>query len=394
MPNIIDADGIHTESYQESYENLVNALKGIYGEINTESNSPDGQAIGIYTQGKQDILDLAVSMYNCLDPDKCDGNAQDILYKLNGLIRKASKFTFVRVNISTNKSVNLKGLDADVANENATAFTVSDTNGNQYYLVNSQTLPVGVTTCEFRAAKSGAIEVTPNSITNLVTVILGVESAINPGKEYSKGSNRETNAEFRIRRAKSTAAPSQGFNDGLEAQILNINEVTDVIIDNNRTNVQNANGTPAHTIWVIVEGGTDEEIAQAIYRNVTDGCGMRGTIKVPVQKKNGRYEDIYFDRVQLEKLYIKANIKNTGGSSNIIDVNLIEDQLIKTLTFRSGNPINSSDVNCLLKSFISGGYPYDVKLSLNNSTWVDLVTPSSIQKKFYLTADTITLTVS
>lgn len=57
-------------------------------------------------------------------------------------------------------------------------------------------------------------------------------------------------------------------------------------------------------------------------------------------------------------------------------------------------PINSAEVNCLLKSLISGGYPYDVKLSLNNSTWVDLVTPTSIQKKFYLTADKITLTVS
>ena len=391
MSNIIDADGIHTDSYNETYESLVNSLSGIYGDINTESNSPDGQAIGIFTQATQDMLDLAVSMYNCIDPDKADGYSQDILYKLNGIKRKASKFTFVRVNITTNRSVSLMGLDENVNKEDASAFTISDINGNQYYLLNSQTLPVGVTTCEFRAAKAGAIEVTPNTITNLVSVIIGVQSVINPGKEYSKGEDQETNANFRLRRAKGTALPSQGFNDSLESQILNINEVTDVVIDNNRTDVENANGTPAHTIWVIVEGGSDTEIAEKIYSNVTDGCGMRGDVKVAVQKKNGRYEDIYFDRVILEKLYIKANIKNTSGS--IIDTQPIKDNLVKSLTFTVGDGINSADVSCLMKSLIQGGFPYDVKLSLDNADWQDIVSPSSIQKKFVLTADRITLDV-
>lgn len=391
--NFIDKDGLHTESYEESFNAIVEAYKIIYGSsINTDSNSPDGQVIGIYAQAKQDMLDLITQIYNCFNVDTVIGRAQDVLYKLIGIFRKSSEFTFVRVFVTTNRSISLQGLDDKILDTDVTGYTASDMNGNQFILVNSISLGVGIHSLEFRAKEAGAIECLPNTIVNPVTVVLGVVSVNNPEREYFRGEDEETDADFRLRMAKSTAISAQGFDDSLEAQILNIATVTDCHIEDNRKKQTDAYGTEGHTVWCIVEGGNDDEIARVLYGNVTQGAGMRGEIVKVIKKKNGLYEDIMFDRGKPIPLYIKCALQNL--STYPIDEQFIKNQLATKLFYKLNEAVDTSDISCLLKTFGKDFVPFNIDVSLDNENWYKYLKTPTPQNKFYVSESNITIEIT
>ena len=395
MANYIDENGIHIDSLKDIVSNLITSFQTIYGHvIILDSNTPDGQMINIFAQSKEDTLQMAVNVYNSFNPDLVVGQAQDRLYKLVGLYRNQAKFSFVNVNITVDRALNLSGLDSNIDAEGGAGYTVSDTNGTEFILANSVSLSsAGTYLLEFRAKNSGAVEVAPNSITNMNTVLLGVVSVNNPESQFLTGNSVETDSQFRIRFNKSRSISSQGFNDGLLAQLLAVNNVSQAGVYQNRTNTTDSDGTPAHTIWVIVEGGAVEDIANVIYANLTDGCGMRGETSYTIQKQNGANQIILFDRPISQNLYIQGDLQNLGSTD--LDVNTIIQELINNMTFDIYEGASSSDITCALNSIANGSFvPYNIQVSTNNSTWSSYVQPTTKQNYFVLNAANINLTES
>lgn len=395
MANYIDENGIHIDSLNDIVSNLNTSFQTIYGQdIILDSNTPDGQMINIFAQSKADTLQMAVNVYNSFNPDLVIGQAQDRLYKLVGLYRNQAKFSFVNVNITVDRALNLSGLDSNIDAEGGAGYTVSDTNGTEFILANSVSLSsAGTYLLEFRAKNSGAVEVAPNSITNMNTVLLGVVSVNNPESQFLTGNSVETDSQFRIRFNKSRSISSQGFNDGLLAQLLAVNNVSQAVVYQNRTNTTDSDGTPAHTIWVIVEGGAVEDIANVIYANLTDGCGMRGETSYTIQKQNGANQIILFDRPVSQNLYIQGDLQNLGSTG--LDVNTIVQELINNMTFDIYEGASSSDITCALNSIANGSFvPYNIQVSTNNSTWSSYVQPTTKQNYFVLSAANINLTES
>lgn len=393
MANEINANGIETEDLQTIIDKLTIEFKNIYGQdINLEQSTPDGQLINIFAQAKIDTLNLAVQLYNLFNSETVIGRAQDNLYKLVGLYRKSSQFSFVQVNVTTTQAVNLEGLDDDIENINGVGYTVSDTNGNNFILTNSAAITgAGTYLLEFRAQNVGAVQVLPNTIKNMVSVIRGVSGVNNPGVQYLTGNDAETDAEFRIRFNKSRSISGKGFSDSLLAALLNINLVADAQVYQNRTNQTDGDGTPGHTVWVIVEGGTNVDIAQAIYANVTDGAGMRGETQVVIKKSNGLLETINFDRASSEPLYIQATLKNLMTES--LNLDAIKQNLVNSLSFKIYSPVDTAEITCILRNYSSDYIPYNVGVSLNNSDWEEYLLPSSKLNKFSLSPENIKLTV-
>ena len=394
MSNYIDKYGIHIDDLATTISTIQTGYTDVYGSnINVNSNSPDGQKIGIESQSKQDLLDFAVSIYNQMDVDSVIGHSQDILYKLNGIIRKASAYTFVEVNVTTNGNCNLSGLDSKVLEPDATGYTVSDTNGNNYYLVNTTTLTANTTTLlEFRAANAGAVLVSPNTVIVPVTIVGGVESITNPAVQYLTGNSQELDADFRIRRNKSTTISAQGFDDALRAQLLNLSTVTNAFVYVNKTTSTDGYGVPAKSIWCIVEGGTDLEVAQTIYANLTIGCNMKGSKTVQISKSNGDLITINFDAPVLQPLYIKATLQNLVTA--LPDTDYIKAQMVSNSKYEINESADGATVTALLQSILNqSAVPYNVQISANGSTWVEYLEPSSVQNKFNVIADNITLTV-
>lgn len=390
--NYIGINGLVTQDLETIKNDLIARFKAIYGDdINLEQNSPDGQLINILAQEKKDILDLVTQYYNNLDPDRVIGIPQQILYKLNGLIIKAYTYSYVYVNVTTTQPVTLQGLDDNIDNSDGTGYTVSDTNGNRWILAKTAVLEAGTHLLNFRSADLGGITALPNTITIMETILKGITGINNPANNYVTGNKGESSAEFRLRRNRSLALPSQGFDESIESQMLALDEVTQCKVYDNRTNVE-VNGIPPHTVWVIVEGGKPEEIARIIYNNVPPGIPMKGEQVIQITKQNGLLQPVYYDLPKPVPLYVRATIKNFTTTE--IDTVYLKQQLAETVYTIDERAESAGITSALKEALGETGSPYSVEISVDGNTWVEYTTPTGLDEYFVISTDNITLTVA
>lgn len=385
MPNSFDENGLQLLTQNEIVDNLTQEFQNIYGEdINVDSNSPDGQMINIFAQMLEDFYEMLHQIYTSFDPDQAIGVVLDQRCAINGIERKSGTYTYVDVEIVTDRSVTLTGLDGGSV-ENA--YTISDADGNRFALASTTTLNTGTTTCSFRAVNVGAIEVLPNTIDTPVTIILGVVSVNNPGGASVEGTNEETDAELRERRKMSLSISSQGYTEGLVSRLLNIPDVQRAAVYQNRTNVTDSDGIPGHSIWVVVQGGTNEEIGKVMNEKVASGVGMKGSQSVSVEQADGYFATYYFDRPSSQTLYVKLTCTPIGGQ--VIDDNFIKDT-VSGMTFSPNQTVDSSDIICYIKSK-QDNVAFSCQVSIDNSNWQTVVEPSSKDKYFAITTSSITV---
>lgn len=390
--NYFSQTGLVTQSLEEIITEITGKYQEIYGnDINIDQNTPDGQMINLLAQMKKDILDLLVQYNSNIDVDQVQGIAQQILYKLNGLEIKSYTYSYVNVKVTTSGPTNLQGLDNNIDNSDGTGYTIQDTNGNRWILANSVINLNGTDEFPFRAAELGGIQCLPNTVTLPETIVSGVVSVTNPAANYITGDTGESDAEYRQRRNKTVALPSQGFDESIESQLLNLDTVTQVKVYDNRKSVE-VNGIPAHTIWVIVEGGQNSEIGNIIYANIPPGIPMKGSIEVLVSKSNGELTPVYFDRGTAQTLYVKVTIKNLETTA--LDETDIKNKMSENLTYNIGENADTATITCVLRDILNNtGIPYDVEVSTDNSNWQEIVTPTGLDNYFALAAENITLTV-
>lgn len=390
--NYIGINGLVVQSLDEIVEDLKNKFRGIYGyDINLEQNSPDAQWINILAQEKKDTLDLFTQLFNNLDPDRVVGIAQQILYKLNGLVIKAYTYSFVYINVVVNGPATLQGLDDNLENPDGVGYTVTDSNGNRWILTTTQNFETpGVYLLNFRAAELGAITALPNTINIMETIVTGVSSVNNPANNYITGDTGETSSEFRNRRDKTMEAPSQGFDESLQSQLLNLDNVTQAKVYDNRSDVT-VNNIPPHTVWTIVEGGNPADIGRTIYNNVPPGIPMKGQQVVEVPKINGLSENVYYDLPRPINLYIKATIQNFTQIP-LDEVNIKQNLAKQTYEIRER--AETSNITTILKNAVGdSGNPYNVEISQDNVSWAENLIPTGLDEYFVITPDNIALEV-
>lgn len=390
--NYIGINGLVTQSLDEIRTDLINKFKTIYGEdINLEQNSPDGQWINILAQEKKDILDLFTQFYNNLDVDSVIGLPQQILYKLNGLTIKAYGYSYCYVNVTVTASVTLQGLDDNIDSADGTGYTVRDVNGNRWILAVTQNLQPGTYLLNFRAADLGSVTALANNINVMETIIAGVSGVNNPANNYITGNTGESAAQFRQRRSRSMAVPSQGFDESVESQLLSLDNVTQAKVYDNRTN-QTVNDIPPHTLWVIVEGGAPEDIGRVIYNNLPPGIPSKGEQVVTISKVNGDIVNVFYDLPQPVSLYVRATIMKLTTLD--IDTNYVATELAK-VTFDIRQTVESADITTELKDILGNtGSPYNVEISQDNVTWYEVLTPQGLDEFYTLSVDNIQLTVA
>lgn len=292
--------------------------------------------------------------------------------------------------VTASENITLQGLDDNIDNADGAGYTVRDTNGNRWILASTANLVAGIHTLNFRAADLGCITALPNTINVMETITAGVVSVNNPANNYITGNTGESSAEYRLRRNQAMAVPSQGFDDSIQSQMLNLVNVTQCKVYDNRTDAE-VNGIPPHTVWVIVEGGTPEEIGRVIYANLPPGIPMKGTQSVIVSKTNGDIEIIYYDLPKAVNLNVKATIKNF--TTTPLDEDFIKEQVSKSV-YQIGERAESSTLLGTIKETIGGsGTPYNVEISLDGASWAEYLTPSGLNEYFVIAKDNITLTV-
>lgn len=392
--NVIDSNGIQIQSLSDIINEILNGttdypgMYSIYGsDINVAPNSPDGQMINIIAQAKLDMLEFIVGVYNSFDPDLAVGVQLDERCAINGVFRNAGTFTITNVSVVTSAAVTLPGLDTFPE----APFTVADGAGNQFQLIATTAIGSATTTvCAFQAVTLGAVLTTLNTITNITTPLLGVASVNNPSAATTVGLAEESDYNLRIRRANSVALPSKGFLQGLYGGLIDVTGVTSVLVLENVTNSTDGNGIPGHSIWCVVAGGSNTDIANVIYLKRNAGCGMKGSVSVTITQVDLTTFAVLFDRPTAENLYIQLSMHAITGS--LPDDAYVKAQLVAGLTYNIGQSADASTVVALLKEIAPNCAFSVVNVSSDGATWVALLAPTAVNYKFVLTTGRITVT--
>lgn len=387
--NALTPQGLTIQTLPDIITELTDGLKTIYGsDINLDPNTPDGQWVNIIAQAKIDILEFVNQVFASFDPDEAVGVNLDRRCAINGIKRAGGTYTQQPVEITVDRALTLQGLDTAPASP----FTVQDPQGNQYQLVSTTAFSgAGTLTLTFQAKEVGAVTSALNSITDIVTITLGVISSGNSTSAASVGVAQESDAALRTRRARSVSIPSKGFLDGLIGSLLDLNGVTQVEVFENVTNVTDLRGIPAHSIWTIVLGGSSSDIAQVIYRKRSLGCGMRGATVVSIEQADGLFMDIKFDRPIPQPLYIRFNVEAITG---IIDLGYLRTQLFSKLSYGIDQAADSSRVVALVKEIYPNASVSVEGVSTDNINFYPLVDPDTVQHQFIVAEIDINGTVS
>lgn len=391
MPDLLDANGLQTKTLSEIRAELVADLQAIYGlDINVDQNSPDGQQVNLYAQGAVDLRELLQQINAGFDPDQAAGRVLDQRVGINGISRNAGTFTFQDIEIVTDRALNLDGLDLDAAELDVSGvYTVRDSAGTEFYLLSSQTIAgAGTYSYTFRSAELGQVEVIPNTITIPVTVVPGVTSVNNPTAANSIGEDEESDFDLRIRRRASVALPALGYLDAIQAEIENLDNVSEVIVLENDTGTTDGDGTPGHTIWAIVEGGDPAEIADVLYKKKTAGAGMRGAVVVDITRVDGGNFQAKFDRPVTQDFYIRFTLTFNGT----VDTADLKQQIVNGISWGIGADGRADTVTSFVHGINAAYVITGMEVSDDGAAWAEVVPVSSPINRFVNDTSRITIT--
>ena len=389
----LGSTGLIIDSLNSIITSLEDSLKGIYGnDINIDSNSPDGQAIQIYAQAVRDIQELLLSIYQSFDPDQAVGVNLDQRVAYNNIKRQEGTFTIQEVEITVDRNLTLEGLS-----DTTTPYTVSDNNGNNFQLIATNNLLANTTTpLTFQAENIGVIETQPNTITNQVTIVLGVTNVNNPSVALEIGTDEETDASLRLRRQRSTANASQAFINGLIGALLDIDGVSEAQVYENKTDATDANGIPPHSSWSIVEGGDPNDIANVISQKASTGSGFKGDVEVEVEFINGSTQIIKYDLPTSKDLYIRFEIQATVVGQPFNEA-AIKDYITANKAYGIGESAETSSLTTLAREAIDssggGGVPLNMEISADDVSYVDFLPVDTLDEKWIIDPSRITITI-
>ena len=384
MTNIIDANGITIDSLEDLITQYSDVLRNIYGpDIVLDPESPDGLSVNFLAQVTRDISEFAVKLYNSYSINSAVGSLLDQRVAWFGITRKPASYTYVNVNITTlntyTGTINLVGMDANIEPP-PNIYTVQDQAGNMYYLSTSVSLaPNTTTSCSFRAENSGAILVPSGSINSPITYNQYISSINNPSAQYVVGEEEESDTELKWRLKSSYALPSQGFCDSMKATLLSYDDIEDAHVVDNPSNITDALGIPAWSVWVIVDcpdtPQTQDEIGESFATQMTAGTPTHNVSYV-----NTQMDVDITATADITLVGIDYNVLIPQGTYTIKDANDYVFYLKESTSIASGETKTCTFISADysdLTALIDTGSPA-VQITVNSNVTVPLGNPTNL----------------
>ena len=382
----LDANGFTRTTLTEIKDAIDADLKSeVSDSLNTTATGAIGQISSIIANAISAREELAEEVYNALNPDAATGTSLDNLCALTGTIRlSATQGTLTALctgtalaTLSTERKVSLNGyywtsssataLAATTAWASATAYTVgdvvtNDTPAKVYICTTAGTsagsggptgtgtaITDGTVTWRYVGDGDGHVELdftaddygddpvayTYNDLT-IETATPGWESAM-ALEDATQGRDEETNAALRLRRAQDIAATGNATVRAITGDVSSVSGVTHVHVFENDADGTDEDGLPPHSIEVVVLGGTDNDVAQAILDSKGAGIQDYGASSGTATDVEGNSETVYFTRPTEVSIYVDVELTKDA------DYPTDGDTQVKTAIVDHGNALGVGD---------------------------------------------------
>lgn len=315
----VTSSGLIVPDTSTVLDQVTQDFKNALGQdLDTTPETPQGRLIQLMTDYRTNTLALNALNANQINLRYATGRFLDAIGAFYGVERIFATPTRVLASIT--------GVANTVIPQGSQAQT---TVGDIFYAENNITIGQnGIASGYFLSLEKGQIPCELNSLNQIVNAVLGWET-INNTSNAIIGTNIESDTDFRIR-IQASRFTGISLMQAIKAKLANIeNVLSSWAYDNYEDTPITYDGVtiPAHSICVVVDGGTDQEIAQAIYEVKTGGTGyttitgqsvtrtvIDGAYNVPYQVTFNRPEYVPF------KINIQVRNVNYSGSDLVSDV--------------------------------------------------------------------------
>lgn len=257
----------------------INAAFG--GGLNPALETPQGQLASSQAAIIGDKNNEFALFVNQVDPQYAADRFQDAIGRIYFLTRKPATPTTVQATVN--------GLAGTVIPGGTLA---QDTSGNTYALSGDATIGIsGTVDADFQNVQTGPIPCAAGTLTSVYQAIPGWDTITNAA-DGTMGSNVESRADFEYRRRNSVALNGKGTPQAIYAEVFALADVLDVYVKDNPTGATVNTGSTnypiaAHSVYVAAVGGTDADVAAAIWRKKDLGCNYNGNTTVTVTDDAG-----------------------------------------------------------------------------------------------------------
>lgn len=276
-----------------------------------------------------------------------DSNSVDYISDSDATIEEITAGIVAAINIQTSfLLVNAVEIDISqgtfyiVANDGELAFEVTL---NSDFQLNKFWTPIKI-----QALIAGPLEDSPNTITTIVTPIVGLES-VNNFTDVNVGAFLQSDDNYRVSLFEEPRRLGGGSLEAIKARLLN--DVEDVTLvkgfENITMIVDPISGRPAKSIEFLVEGGDDLDIAEELWQTKGGGIETYGTESVIITDSQGDLRNMHFSRPVKAYIWFKITVTTNSEYPSDGDTQIKEKVEIKGReTFGIGDEIIIQQFYC------------------------------------------------
>jgi len=284
-------------------ESRTNYRTEFGSEIELGEESPLGMINNNIAYAQSLLWDVGEAIYNSMYQLYAEGIPLDNAMALTNNNRlSAIKSTVVLTITGTVGILVEAGFMASVLGDSSTVFET----------IEEITIPIGGSVdITMVATEFGALVASAGTLTVIDTPVYGIVSVTNAA-DAEIGRLAQTDAEFKLTAKNEKQKAGTSPTAGIRASILTLDNIVQVLVNENETDVTDGDGRPPHSIEAVVQGGDSLEIAQAIFDSKAGGIQTFGSESETVYDAQGIAKTIYFNIPAPQVIYVIANItKNT-----------------------------------------------------------------------------------
>jgi uncharacterized phage protein gp47/JayE len=278
---------------------LNNKFTAEFGSnFDVSPESPDGQVIGVVADEIDQCWNQAQQVFNSYRPGAVSGVGLDNVCELTGAVRYVNEHSRVTV------------VCAGTAGASVPAGSQVGDGTMTFTLDTDVILPGDVTAV---ADSAGEYYIAPNTVTRIITTGIPDWTGVNNPDIGTTGINYEPDPSLRARRDKTTSISGSATVEAIYAALSDLNLDYIRIRDNDTGAAIGAQ--PAGTVFVVVDGGTKNDIARRIYNAKTGGVPTFGTESIDIADSKGYPHTIKFSRSSNTEIFVKGTCKRRTGSN-------------------------------------------------------------------------------
>lgn len=311
MPIQYDSNGIIVQNITEILDEREEALKLAMGEdFVIDKTTPIGNMELADANNELTIQELIGWLLpNQIDANTATGIFLDAICEKNRIYRKQPEYTKLIFKIIGTPNTQF----------NVGDITVSDSITDVYYNLDETCVigEDGYTYAKFICDEYGENSPNTNSTLNILTPILGLDDVVIDFEniDITIGKSTETDEELRVRREYSVEQTSMNTSGSINANLYSLDGVKHVRYFENDTETTDENGLPMKSFEFVVDGGSENEIADIIYYNKPIGTRSYGETNVIKRDEYDNTYNISFTKVKEVNIGMNIILNTKGPQS-------------------------------------------------------------------------------